>query len=134
MSHHEKPAEHPNVALCRRLADAFNSGDVTGMSDSFSDDIEWHEIGNPEPIRGKAALAERWQGMANAGGSYSVVEHATVGDDDHVVSLVEATVTRGDRSLTYRTAEIYHVADGKVTARWAFSDDTARINEFFGGM
>jgi ketosteroid isomerase-like protein len=31
----------------------------------------------------------------------------------------------------YRTAEIYHVADGKVTARWAFSDDTAAINEFF---
>ncbi len=134
MSHHEKPAEHPNVTLCRRLADAFNAGDTSAMSEGLADDIEWHEIGNPEPIRGKAALAERWQAMASGGGTYSVKEHATVGDDDHVVSLVEATVTRGDKSLTYRTAEIYHVADGKVTARWAFSDDTARINEFFGGI
>jgi ketosteroid isomerase-like protein len=31
----------------------------------------------------------------------------------------------------YRTAEIMHFRDGKITARWAFSDDTAAINEFF---
>jgi hypothetical protein len=24
--------------------------------------------------------------------------------------------------------------DGKVTERWAFSDDTERINKFFGGI
>jgi len=39
-------------------------------------------------------------------------------------------LNRGD---AYRTAEIYHIRDGKVTARWAFSDDTAAINEFFAG-
>ena len=44
---------------------------------------------------------------------------------------MENTVTRGDKSMTYRTAEIMHVRDGKVTARWAFSDDTDRINKFF---
>ena len=37
----------------------------------------------------------------------------------------------GDRTLTYRTAEIYHMRDGKVTERWAFSDDTQRIIDFF---
>jgi ketosteroid isomerase-like protein len=39
----------------------------------------------------------------------------------------------GGRSFTYRTAEIYHIRDGKIAARWAFSDDTAAINEFFAG-
>jgi hypothetical protein len=29
-------------------------------------------------------------------------------------------------------AEIYHVRDGKISARWAFSDDTEAINRFFG--
>ena len=77
MSHHE----HPNVALCRRLATAFNSGDLSTMGDGLSDDVEWHEIGSPEPIRGKAALMERWPGMANTGGTFSVKEHAVVGDD-----------------------------------------------------
>ena len=42
-----------------------------------------------------------------------------------------ATATMGDQSLTYRTAEIYHMRDGKITERWAFSDDTERINRFF---
>jgi ketosteroid isomerase-like protein len=130
MSHHE----HPNVTAIHMLTEAFNSSDTTAMTDGMADDIEWHEIGASEPIRGKAALAARWAGMAGTGGTFESHEHATVGDDEHVVSLIETTVTMGDKSLTYRTAEIYHMADGKVTARWAFSDDTARINEFFGGM
>jgi ketosteroid isomerase-like protein len=46
---------------------------------------------------------------------------------------VTAKAAMGGTSFTYRTAEIYHVRDGKITARWAFSDDTARINEFFAG-
>ena len=54
-------------------------------------------------------------------------------NDEHAVALVTATATMGDRSLTYRTAEIYHVRDGKITERWAFSDDTDRINRFFSG-
>jgi len=57
--------------------------------------------------------------------------HDVVANDDHTIALMENTVTRGDKSLTYRTAEIMHIRDGKVTARWAFSDDTDRINKFF---
>jgi hypothetical protein len=54
-------------------------------------------------------------------------------NEEHAIALVTATATMGGKSFTYRTAEIYHVRDGKVTARWAFSDDTAAINEFFAG-
>ncbi len=50
---------------------------------------------------------------------------------DHVVALVKAHATRGDQSLDYNTAEIFHLKDGKISERWAFSDDTARITEFF---
>jgi ketosteroid isomerase-like protein len=57
--------------------------------------------------------------------------HDVVGGDDHTVALVEATATRGGRTLTYRTAEIFHIRDGKVVERWAFSDDTAAIIAFF---
>jgi ketosteroid isomerase-like protein len=56
--------------------------------------------------------------------------HYVVANDDHTVALLEATAQRGD-TLTYRTAEIMHVKDGKIAARWAFSHDTDRINEFF---
>ena len=57
--------------------------------------------------------------------------HDVTASDDHVIALVNAHATRGDRTLDYNTAEIFHVRDGKLTERWAFSDDTARITEFF---
>ena len=57
--------------------------------------------------------------------------HDVVANDDHVVALVDATATRGGRTLNYRTAEIVHVRDGKIVERWAFSDDTAAIVAFF---
>jgi ketosteroid isomerase-like protein len=130
MTHHE----HPNATLFREMDAKMAAEGPAAMADYLADDVVWHEIGNPEPVHGKAALAERWAGMSDGGGSFSVDVHDTVANDDHVVQLVTATVTMGDKTLVYRTAEIFHVADGKVTERWAFSDDTARINEFFGGM
>jgi len=129
MSHHE----HPNATLAREIDAKMKAEGPQAMGDYIADDVVWHEIGAAEPIRGKAALAERWAGMADAGGTFSVDLHDVVANDDHVVELVTATVTRGDKTFTYRTAEIMHVRDGKITERWAFSDDTAAINEFFGG-
>ena len=59
--------------------------------------------------------------------------HDVLANDEHAIALVTAIAKMDGKSFTYRTAEIYHVQDGKVTARWAFSNDTARINEFFAG-
>jgi ketosteroid isomerase-like protein len=126
-------ADHPNAAMIRESGKAMERGDMAASLANLADDVVWHEIGRDEPIRGKQALIERYQ-SASAGGSITVDTHDVIANDEHAVALVTATATMGDRSLTYRTAEIYHVRDGKITERWAFSDDTERINQFFGGM
>jgi ketosteroid isomerase-like protein len=54
-----------------------------------------------------------------------------IANDTHAVALLETTFRKGDETFTYRTAEIYHIRDGKISARWAFSDDTEAINRFF---
>ncbi len=127
-------ADHPNAALIREIArKSEQSGDMTAAFEQLSDDVAWHEIGRDEPIRGKQALMERFASMPE-GGTITTETHDVVGNDEHVIQLVTATATLGDQSLVYRTAEIYHMKDGKVTERWAFSDDTDRINKFFGGM
>jgi ketosteroid isomerase-like protein len=127
-------ADHPNAAIVRAIADETErTGDMSKAFDNVDDDIVWHEIGRDEPIRGKQALMERFTGMPE-GATISTETHDVVANDDHTIQLVTATATIGDRKLVYRTAEIYHMRDGKITERWAFSDDTARINEFFGGM
>jgi ketosteroid isomerase-like protein len=124
--------EHPNATLARAGVDALNRGDMAAQADMLADDVVWHEIGNPEPVRGKQALIERFSAIPE-GGSITAEVHDVVANDEHTIALVTATASMGGKSLTYRTAEICHVRDGKITERWAFSDDTARIIEFFGG-
>jgi ketosteroid isomerase-like protein len=121
-------SEHPNAALVRHMGEAMSHGDMATAAATLADDVVWHEIGRPNPLRGKEELRG---GMS--GGDYEItyVIHDVVANDDHAVALGEATATRQGRRLTYRTAEIYHVRDGKIVERWAFSDDTAAILAFF---
>jgi ketosteroid isomerase-like protein len=123
-------AEHPNAALVRQAVDAMNRGDLDGFASLVSDDVVWHIIGSSEPVRGRDAMLA---GLGGGSADFTITPelHDVLVGEDHVVALVKAHATRGDRTLDYNTAEIFHVRDGKVTERWAFSDDTARIAEFF---
>ncbi len=122
--------EHPNAALAREMADAMARGDMQTLDAHIADDVIWHYIGSAEPYRGKDAMRAAMMALGQEG-TITVKLHDVVANDDHTVGLAEATATRGDKTLTYRTAEIYHIRDGKITERWAFSDDTAAIAEFF---
>jgi len=127
-------AEHPNAAIIRRYLEANTSNDVEAAANLMADDVEWHEIGRTEPIRGKAALAERYMGAGAPEWEISSGEtHDIIGGGDHTIALLSAHAVWGDKSLDYRVAEVYHIRDGKITARWAMSDDTAAINDFFKG-
>jgi ketosteroid isomerase-like protein len=127
-------AEHPNATLVRQYLERQELSDIDAMAEMLADDVEWHEIGRAEPIRGKAALAERYMGSGQPEWKITGGEvHDVIGGDDHTVALLSANAEWGDKTLSYRVAEIYHIKDGKVTARWAFSDDTEAINTFFKG-
>jgi ketosteroid isomerase-like protein len=124
-------ADQPNAAMVRKAIEALNSEDYEGFANLVHDDVVWHVIGSSQPVRGKAAMAE---GLGGGGSDFTITAelHDLTSSADHVVALVKAHATRGGQTLDYNTAEIFHVKDGKVSERWAFSDDTARITEFFG--
>lgn len=128
-------ADHPNAALIRKMMENFNSGDVSEMANMVADDIEWHEIGRAEPIIGKEALAARFGMGSGTPPPYEISgeTHDVIANDDHTIVLAKAHATKDGQTFDYKVAEIYHVKDGKITARWAFSDDTAAINDFFKG-
>jgi ketosteroid isomerase-like protein len=121
--------EHANVALVRRMIESLNHGDMQALVASLADDVEWHEIGRSEARHGKSALRDALSG----GPDYQITAtlHDVIGNDDHTVALLDVTATRGGRTLAYRVAEIYHIRDGLLVERWAFSDDTAAIAAFF---
>ena len=130
-------AEHPNVTLVRRAMQAMNEQDLSKADEEMTvvdafmaDDIVWHEIGRAEPRRGKDELrAAMMDGARDSTIRYAV--HDDIANDDHAIALGTATATRGGKTLEYRTAEIFHIRDGRAVERWAFSDDTAAIVAFF---
>ena len=129
-------AEHPNVALVRRALQAMNEMDMSraeqemAVVDAFmADDIVWHEIGRAEPRRGKGELRATMSEFSDTTIKYEL--HDVVANDDHAIALGTATATRNGKTLEYRTAEIFHIRDGRAVERWAFSDDTAAILAFF---
>jgi ketosteroid isomerase-like protein len=123
-------AEHPYAEIVRKGIDALNRQDYDSFGAMIADDVVWHSIGVAEPVRGKAAMAG---GLGGGSSDFTITAelHDVTASDDHVVALVKAHATRGDQVLDYATAEIFHVKDGKITERWAFSDDTAAIVAFF---
>ena len=122
-------SEHPNASLYRQMMQRFEAGAAGALEDAVADDVVWWQIGSSEPVRGKTALLQSMHGME--GVDFHVEVHDVLATDDHVVGLVTATVRVGDDEFSYRTAEITHVVDGKVAERWAFSDDTQAIIDFF---
>jgi ketosteroid isomerase-like protein len=122
--------EHPNAKLYRQGMEA-SMNDPEAFAQLLDDDVVWWQIGSP-PLRGKEAVLQAMSGYE--GLDFQADIHDVVANDDHVVGLVTATVRTGDQEFTYRTAEIAHVKDEKVTERWAFSDDTQAIADFFSGL
>ena len=123
-------SDHPHAARYREMSAAMSAGDMSGLGAAIADDVEWWEIGATEPVRGKEALLERMQAF----GEYNISAqlHDVVANDEHLIALVSVAATKGDATLHYRTAEIHHVnAAGQITERWAFSDDTQAIIDFF---
>ena len=121
---------HENETVARELNEAFARGDMARLDALTADDVIWHEIGRSEPRIGKEALRAEAPG-GGAGFEITGSVHDVLASEDHAIALIEATATRGGRTFTYRTAEIYHILGGKIVERWAFSDDTAAIAAFF---
>ncbi len=121
-------SEHPNAQLYRTAMEAMMGGQGA-PEDYFAEDLVWWQIGSAEPLRGLDAVAEALSGFE--GVDFEVDVHDVVANDEHIVGLVQATVRDGGDEFSYRTAEIAHVEEGKITERWAFSDDTQAIIDFF---
>lgn len=122
--------EHANATLVREAMAAFNEGDFEQFAAMIADDVSWYEVGATEPLRGKAAVAEA---LGPDERDFEIVAevHDVVANDEHALAMMKVTATRGDRTLNYRTVEILHMRDGKVTERWSFADDPQAIGEFF---
>ena len=119
-------AEHPNAAAIREMMDTMNSGDMEGSAKWLADDVVWHEIGNPNPVMGKAALAARMVGAEKPDYEITGELHDVVAGDDHTVALVirrtppaaaRRSTTGSPRSTTCATARSPSAGRSRTTPR-----------------
>jgi len=123
-------ADHPNARLVRDFLDGMSAMDTAAIGAVLADNVVWHMIGVDQPAVGRDAVLAMFSGD-ESGFEITGSVHDVIANDDHTIALVQAHATRGGESIDYRTAEIMHIEDGKVTERWAFSDDTEAIKRFF---
>ncbi len=124
-------SEHPNVATTRAAHEAFSKGDKAAMAALLADDIVWHAPGdNPYSgdAVGKGATLERLGRLAQDGVTISFDIHDIVGNDDHVVVLTDATVSKGGSSSVGRQVQVMHVRDGTWAEVWVSNEDQAAVD------
>jgi hypothetical protein len=108
-------AEHPHVAIFRGVHEQLQQGNFEAAFDALDDDVVWHQLG-AETLYGKDAVMASMSGMEEFGAdAFTIDVHDVVGNDEHVIGLVETTLNMGGQSFTYRTAEVAHMKDGKLT-------------------
>lgn len=123
--------DHPNAARYREMMKLMESGGFDAVLEGIAPDVEWWEMGATEPIRGRDAVAERMNSMLGDL-EWHVDLHDVLANDSHLVALLHVDVSRNGEKIEYNVAEISHInSAGQMTERWAFSDDTEKVLDFF---
>jgi ketosteroid isomerase-like protein len=126
---------HPNEELLRRQDDAFNSGDVDALFDTFTDDVKFHASGSSSlagDYEGKDAMRELYGRYVHAMGESPQFEtHDILANDDHGVTLTVLRATKGARSIEIRSIQVFHFREGKVSEWWSVDMDQAEADAFY---
>lgn len=128
--------DHPNAAIARTAIEAFSRGDMAAMLELVDETVIWHAPGTNRfsgKFEGKAAVIDRFTRMAEAGVVTALEIHDVVGNDEHVVALVNATVTSAD-GRSYQTPQVQamHIRDGRCVEFWGMNQDQAAMDEILG--
>ena len=125
-------AEHPNITLWRKGQEAFSRRDMDVVSEVFSEDVVYHFPGTHRfagDHTGMNSVVQFFVRLISEANVQITEVHSVMADDDHVVALVRATANRGDEQLSFDQANIYHVADGKITEAWLLPADPFALDD-----
>ncbi|MFQ5554937.1 MAG: nuclear transport factor 2 family protein [Acidimicrobiia bacterium] len=125
---------HPNAATVLAGFEAFARGDMAALKELYSEDAIWHNGGRSRfggDYHGPDAIIRHF-GELTAEASIENTPHAILADDEHVVVLSGAKLTRGRQTLELNNVFVFHVAGGKVTETWITSMDQYAADEFWG--
>ncbi len=132
-------SDQENIALIRRMYQAFGAGDIQTILDSVESKAEWTNHG-PATIpyagswAGHARIREFFKAIADSTTGGEVIPESIVATGDTVVATgrYRATVRDTGAQIDTPVAHLFTIRDGKVV-KWVGFSDTARVAEAHTG-
>ncbi|HEV3381357.1 MAG TPA: nuclear transport factor 2 family protein [Trebonia sp.] len=126
---------HPNEDLLRRGYEAYNSGDMDTVQTLMDGNVLWHAGGSNQltgDYRGFSEIMGFFgKVMQLSGGTFRGEIHDVMANDTHGVVLVTFHGERDGHTVALRSADVWHLADGKATEHWSFFEDQPAFDKFF---
>ena len=116
-----------NADVFRQMMSYFADGDVEGLKTVVDGNVDSLGMGPVDATYGFEALMDGFP----EGGTFDVELADVLELDDRVAALIHVTASYGDKSLSYEVVEWATYENGKMIQRRVYSNDTARIMEFF---
>src|ERR1043166_670191 len=110
---------HQNVAIMQRAYEAFNTGDMSTLTE-LMDETVWHLPGRSSmagDYKGRGAtLAYFGQLAQETEGTFRAeLQHMAADGDDRVVGIQRSTADRDGKHLDVANCIVFELKDGKVT-------------------
>lgn len=126
----------PNVDAARDALHRWGTGDLEPLAELFSPDLVWHVPGVHRfagEFRGRREVLDLMLRMSEAETRTAFDEvHAVVGDDEHVVALIRATLHAPGGTVPMRSVLVLHLEDGLVREAWVMNDRQDEIDLVIG--
>ncbi|MCI0632910.1 MAG: nuclear transport factor 2 family protein [Actinobacteria bacterium] len=118
---------------------AENARDVSATLATYSDDLVWDDVGNPDcPVYGKSAAAEMYEGIIDAIPDLHLESVGRFACGDHVVdeSIVTGHIVGsfigiqgGGAPVRFRMLHVFDIRDGLISREQAWFDTAGVIRQ-----
>ena len=117
-----------NVAVVRRLFDAYNRGDYAAASECLDPDVEY-EVGQELPLRGRAAVRAMWERWDGTWDELETVPEEFVDAGDEILVTVFYSARGRGSGIPYeeRLFDVYTFRDGSCVRKREFRQRSEAI-------
>ena len=111
---------HENVALLQRAGAAWNAGDLQGLEETYSPDIEWRDLQRapdaPQMVQGIEAVRRIWVDWLDAFPDLraDVSEYIDIGDAVVCVTHWHGSGKESGAQINNHTVDVLEVRDGRI--------------------
>ena len=121
-----------------RQREMYAGGDVEAVRGLLAEDIVWHVPGT-SPIagdyRGRDAVIGYFRARRElAGGAISITKVGEAHHEEALVQLADGRARVGGEEVTWRTAGVYRVAEGRIAEAWLVPLDQEHFDRVWSGF